>query len=359
MTPAVAKAVLAKYDEGRAVPYPGTNPNNSPQSGVEASATPAKAVKKDDSVPDYSTRFKVQTVADRIAEQLKGLQDAGMNPVDDGSGEGYGGPALEIVRAPDFKIFALWPKAADKESTEGQAGLWQIIDGSAWSAIPVAMRLWGEMDRALTDEALSPIGRRAAVIQILKSKAAPSMTFLGRRWVEMRNRYEHEAKQSAGAKPYIQSHPWEWALDIEAGRSVRELPDAERFSLIGQLELGSHPDLADALLRLPAHLTGITPRRLARIQRASIERRDPGAGAREQVRSAALMAAATAIKTLYGRMMSGAWIARSEFHELMGAEACEALVYCGVRIADLVEMPAVLPDASDTKLAQEAPGAPL
>lgn len=290
-----------------------------------------------DQAPEGDSARVAMTLSEKIAAELG---RNGYEPVRDGDPP-YGGsddvPDLELTRGPDGKLMCLWPTAADKNGSDYGA-LWAIIDGAAGSAIPAMLRIGSKMDNALSDENLSPVGRHAAVRSIIMDEGVPALDRLGKKWLGQFDKMEELGRDLAGVDPYSTSRPWQWALDIEVGRSIRALDDTGRRNIATALETGEHPDLAEALLRLPPGLTGIGPGRLARIRAAVIERLNPGFGHREQVRHAALTAAASAIRRLYERIAcGGGYVPEAMIRRSAGAEFCEALAFTGVKVRELID----------------------
>lgn len=223
------------------------------------------------------------------------------------------------------KLACVWPADANKLRPEF-ARWWRVIDGSTQSATTLAARIVGEMEAALTDENLSPTGRRAAVKAILGSAGArSSMEAMGARWIKAREDDAKEAGELAGIdRAYSANQPWRWAFDLETARAVREFDADRRRSLALALALGEHADLAESLLRVPAHLSGMTSMQLMRIERRRIEDLNPGHGHQRELVRQATLAAADAINALCGHLESGLWVDAAELRSLWGPNIAAA-----------------------------------
>lgn len=69
--------------------------------------------------------------------------------------------------------------------------------------------------------------------------------------------------------------PADAIVDIDIARHLRELVGDAREKFIGHMVAGAEPRAVDAVIRLPAFLTGLTDQMVAVIQSAAIERNHP------------------------------------------------------------------------------------
>lgn len=66
-------------------------------------------------------------------------------------------------------------------------------------------------------------------------------------------------------------------LDVELARMLRELPQAQRDTMARQLLSGEHPQIIEAVLRLPPMASGLTENMVSLIERAAVQRTHPDA----------------------------------------------------------------------------------
>lgn len=85
-------------------------------------------------------------------------------------------------------------------------------------------------------------------------------------------------------------------LDLEYARLVREMPQAQRDQIARQLLAGEHPQIVEAVLRLPAMATGLTENMVSMIEKAAINRTHPEAVMRHEQLEAAIQTAQSVIR---------------------------------------------------------------
>jgi hypothetical protein len=260
--------------------------------------------------PEDAARAGTNTMAARAATMAEKIQ-AEHFP------EGF-----ESIRFPARKgevadrIVALWPRRASKEAPSYRA-MWRIIDGEHASVLPLVSRM--------SDEDLSPTGQRAKVAKLVE-RYADLLSTLGPKFVACREAMNKRADELAGVEPYRAAQPWQWHHDIEIGRMVREMEDGPRRTLVIALKLGEHLDMAEALLRVPPSLTGLSENTLAHISAGVIDKKNPGYGITAELEGQALKAAADAINAL-ATLIETSGIEHARARVLMGADVAEARVY--------------------------------
>lgn len=245
---------------------------------------------------------------------------------------------FEMIRFParngenSDRIVALWPRRASKEAPNHRA-VWDIIDGSHNSVLPLVSRMSQEIYAAFGDANLSPIGQRAKVAAIVE-RYAQLVSTLGPKFIACRKATNERADELAGVEPYSSARPWQWHHDIEVARMVRELGDDRLRTLVIALKLGEHLDMAEALLRVPPSLTGLSENTLAHIAAGVIDKKNPGYGITAELEGQALKAAADAINAL-ANLIESSGVDHERARVLMGADVAEARVYAGQPITEL------------------------
>jgi hypothetical protein len=268
--------------------------------------------------PEDAARAGTNTMAARAATMAEKIQ-AEHFP------EGF-----ESIRFPARKgevadrIVALWPRRASKEAPSYRA-MWRIIDGEHASVLPLVSRMSDEIYAAFGDVNLSPTGQRAKVAKLVE-RYADLLSTLGPKFVACREAMNKRADELAGVEPYRAAQPWQWHHDIEIGRMVREMEDGPRRTLVIALKLGEHLDMAEALLRVPPSLTGLSENTLAHISAGVIDKKNPGYGITAELEGQALKAAADAINAL-ATLIETSGIEHARARVLMGADVAEARVY--------------------------------
>lgn len=232
-------------------------------------------------------------------------------------------------------LACMWPRRANKAQKEF-AKLWAIIDGSTGSVTTIAPKLAAEMDAALSDVNLSPVGRHAAAAGALMSWTR-SVESLGRRLVGAKAEIDAYAGDLAGVAPYSPSEPWAWAFDLEIARHARSMDAAGRRALRLDIELGAHMDMAEALLRVPPSLSGYAAPDLGRIRAALIEAKNPGMSALALLRHQCLVAAAAALDRLAAVIEAGFYVPTQELRAAFGPAVAEARDLAGLPIIELAQ----------------------
>jgi hypothetical protein len=263
---------------------------------------------------------------------------------------------VEVVSAApagdgQMRVVCFWPTAADKTAGEF-APAWRIVDGSTFSATTMIPGFVRESSQAMADVNLSALGKRAAAVEVAR-RYAKRLPDLGTKWATLRTKLEDKNQGLADLPTYSKERPWEWVQDLEAARVVRELDTIPRSNLARGLAMGREPGVSEALLRVPAHLTGLRGDQLEAIRGALIELKNPGFGAYARTRHRVLAAAAQAIRAVHLVLKKSGLLDSKEMRLTVGAEVAEALAFAAAQ----EERPMVEPLPLDTQDQADAKGA--
>lgn len=134
-----------------------------------------------------------------------------------------------------------------------------------------------EAKRIALDPHLSPAGKEAALrasAETMLQRAA----LIGEKVEKFSGNVQREISAPLPfTRDYDASRPWEWAQDFELVRMVRDMPAAERGALLTGLRSGSGGShrIADALLRVPLELSGLSAVQHAELKRGAQQRLSP------------------------------------------------------------------------------------
>lgn len=134
-----------------------------------------------------------------------------------------------------------------------------------------------EANRIAADPNLSAQGKESA-LRASAETALQRAALIGEKVEKFSGNVQREVSAPLPfTRDYDASRPWEWAQDFELVRMVRDMPAAERGGLLTGLRNGSGGShrVADALLRVPLELSGLSAVQHAELTRAAQQRLSP------------------------------------------------------------------------------------
>jgi hypothetical protein len=177
----------------------------------------------------------------------------------------------EILRMAAEGGMIAWPVEAGDD-----AALAQFRDYARQLAA-ISREADSEANRIAVDPHLSHEGKEAA-LRASAETALQRAALIGEKIEKFSGNVQREISAPLPAtRDYDAARPWEVTFDLELVRMVRDMPAAERGALLTGLRNGSGGShrMADALLRVPMELSGLSAVQHAELTRAAQQRLSP------------------------------------------------------------------------------------
>lgn len=161
-----------------------------------------------------------------------------------------------------------------------------------------------EANRIAADPNLSAQGKESA-LRASAETALHRAALIGEKVEKFSGNVQREISAPLPfTRDYDASRPWEWAQDFALVQMVRDMPAAERGGLLTGLRTGSGGShrVADALLRVPLELSGLSAVQHAELKRGAQQRLSPDSFQRREAITTAQAALAGVMRNAVHRI---------------------------------------------------------